>query len=396
MDGKAWRLVCVGLFNQIGFQACYSVGIIGCATYMLGLDAFGVSALVLILNVVMLLGYSLAGALIDHVGPRPVLVAASLMPLFVGLGALLLPMSFPVLVVLAIMLALAGSVSSTCVETYPRFLDDSPVKLVRLNSLTNTATSVSLIIGPTIAGVITAASSNKFTFAILVVLALPSTALAATLVERLRPEKKAEAPKSKTPLLSKLAEGARATLASPALGLLFCICFFGYLGFGAFDSLESLFYRDVLHAGSEWMGWITAIAGIGATLGSLAAARVPTRLFNLRFLCVLVVIEGLGAILYVGTSSIPCAATGQFIVGVANGALVVLRSALTQKSCKLENLGSVSAIMRVGRNSAGTLPLFVAPFLSAAFGVQPVLVSASALVACIGAGLYLAARRTRG
>lgn len=31
---------------QLGFQATYFVGIIGCATYVLGTDALGVSALV--------------------------------------------------------------------------------------------------------------------------------------------------------------------------------------------------------------------------------------------------------------------------------------------------------------------------------------------------------------
>jgi MFS-type transporter involved in bile tolerance (Atg22 family) len=52
--------------------------------------------------------------------------------------------------------------------------------------------------------------------------------------------------------------------------------------------------------------------------------------------------------------------------------------------------------MRVGLNSAGVLPLLVAPFLADAFGVQAVLFSASALVAIVAAGFVVGTGRGRG
>lgn len=76
MDATFRRLVAACFLNQLGFQAAYFVGIIGCATYVLDAGAAEVSALVFVMNVVMLVGYSAAGALIDAVGPRVVLVAS--------------------------------------------------------------------------------------------------------------------------------------------------------------------------------------------------------------------------------------------------------------------------------------------------------------------------------
>ena len=46
-----------------------------------------------------------------------------------------------------------------------------------------------------------------------------------------------------------MAEGARLTFRDHDLRLIFISGFLGFFAFGAFDSLESLFYRDVLKIG---------------------------------------------------------------------------------------------------------------------------------------------------
>ena len=50
--------------------------------------------------------------------------------------------------------------------------------------------------------------------------------------------------------------------------MLFLLYFLGFFAYGAFDSLESLFYRDVLLVSGEWMGWLSACAGVSATAKS--------------------------------------------------------------------------------------------------------------------------------
>lgn len=399
-------LVAAGFFNQLGFQSVYFVGIIGCATYALGLGAAGVSALVFALNVVLLVGYSLAGALIDRMGPKPVLLASSLAPLAAAALTLALPMSFLVLLACALVMGLAGAAASTAVETYPRYLTASEPELVRMNSLNSTATFASVIVGPLAAGAVADAFSTALVFSLLLATA-PAAALCACAMpagschaEKGNSAETDGAAENRDPaervapsLLSQLASGARTIIASPALLMLFAIGFLGNLGFGAFDSLESLFYRDVLQVGAEWMGWLTAIVGVGATLGSVAAGRLRVQRVTMPLLCALLVLEGLGAVLYVGTPLVACACAGQLVLGVANGAIMPVRVTLTQRSCGIERLGSVSALMRVALSSAGTLPLLAAPFLANAFGVQPVLVVASASVAVAGAALLAASRR---
>jgi MFS-type transporter involved in bile tolerance (Atg22 family) len=51
--------------------------------------------------------------------------------------------------------------------------------------------------------------------------------------------------------------------------------------------------------------------------------------------------------------------------------------------------------MQAGLNSAGIIPLFFAPFLADAFGVQPVLFGASFLVALVAVAFLLASLRRR-
>ena len=394
VDATFRRLVAACFLNQLGFQAAYFVGIIGCATYVLDAGAAEVSAFVFVMNAVMLVGYSAAGALIDAAGPRIVLVASLALPLAAAAAVLAMPVCMASLLVVAIVMGLAGAAASTAVETFPRYLTSDEALLARANSLNSVVTFVAVIAGPLLAGAIAGAGDNRLVFAVLPVTSVLGVLVALCLRERVRPEHPQDSGQTAPSLLARVANGARHG-ASPALIVLFAVCFLGNLGFGAFDSLESLFYRDVLRVGAEWMGWLTAIVGVGATVGSLLAGRVPTRRVTLPALCGLLVVEGLGAVLYTATPFVWCAAAGQLVLGAANGLIMPLRVTLTQRNCELGHLGSVSALMRVGISVSGTLPLFVAPLLADAFGVQAVLVSAAALVALTGVALVAAARRVR-
>ncbi|WP_333785706.1 hypothetical protein [Parolsenella catena] len=122
MDATFRRLVAACFLNQLGFQAAYFVGIIGCATYVLDAGAAEVSALVFVMNVVMLAGYSAAGALIDAVGPRVVLVASLALPLVAAAVVLAMPVCMVSLLVVAIVMGLAGAAASTAVETFLAYI----------------------------------------------------------------------------------------------------------------------------------------------------------------------------------------------------------------------------------------------------------------------------------
>ena len=401
------RIVAANFLMQLGLQAIYFVGIIGCATYDLGADALVVSSLVLVLNVMLVVMSFVAGPLVDAVGPRRTLAVTLSVMAVAGLAGWLLPLSYGLLYALAAVQGAAFGVGSTSMDAYPRFVSDDPRYLQRVNSLVYTATSVAVIAGPALGGLIVSALPTKCDFAIMAFASLPAIALVWSTVEKIVPSRQRAAageacaagtmgagdgdarPKARPAggargFLADLAEGVRITWESEGLRMLFLIGFLGFFAYGAFDSLESLFYRDVLRVGTGWMGWLSAVSGIGGMLGSMLVLKIPKEHFSLRLLAAILVLVGVGSMLYTGTPFVLVAAVGQVVTGIGFGALAPVRTTLTQRRSDPTNIGRVTSVMRVGMNSAGVLPLLAAPALASAFGVQAVLFGASTFAALVG------------
>ena len=382
------RLVATNFLQQLGFQATYFVGIIGCATYILGAGALEISVLVLCLNAFLVIGSFVGGAVIDAIGPRRTLVASLSAMSVAGFIGWFAPVSYPVLYLMGIMGGFLFGVGTTAMDAYPRYMVDGRGELKRMNSLNNTATCLSVIVGPTLGGTMTTILPTQCVFSILALCVLP----AIWLVWR-TPETKCPARATKgdrrgaKAFLSDIGEGIRITFTHDELRLLFFIGFLGFFCYGAFDSLESLFYRDYLQVGTEWMGWLSAFAGVGSTLGSLFILKVPSKKLSMKLLSAFLLLTGVGSMVYTGTPLLACAVAGQVLTGLGFGAMGPVRSTLTQERCDPSYVGRVTSVMRVGLNSAGVLPLLVAPFLANALGVQPVLFGASTLTAVISAVL---------
>ena len=391
------RLVAANFFMQLGFQSTYFVGVIGCATYVLVAGAAEVSALVFCLNLALIVGSFCAGAVVDAVGPRRALAATLVVLAACGFAGLLVPISYPVLYVLAVAVGLLFGTGTTAVDAYPRYLSEDASALLRMNSLNNTATSVAVIVGPALGGLITSAATNQAVFALLALSPLPAVALVLATPEAKRAETGAAADgsgdRAEGGLLATLSEGVRVTARSADLRLIFLMGFMGFFAYGAFDSLESLFYRDVLRVGAQWMGWLSAIAGIGGTVGSLLVMKVPGKRLTMGLLAVALLVTGVGSVIYVGTGNVWVAAVGQAVCGVGFGAMGPVRATLTQERCEPGHVGRVMATMRVGLNGAGVLPLLAAPFLAGALGVQPVLLGASVATVVIALAFWAVARR---
>ena len=132
------------------------------------------------------------------------------------------------------------------------------------------------------------------------------------------------------------------------------------------------------------MGWLSAVSGIGGMLGSMLVLKIPKEHFSLRLLAAILVLVGVGSMLYTGTPFVLVAAVGQVVTGIGFGALAPVRTTLTQRRSDPTNIGRVTSVMRVGMNSAGVLPLLAAPALASAFGVQAVLFGASTFAALVG------------
>lgn len=404
LPSLASRLAVVDLLYQLGLQATYFVGVVGCATYVLGANAFQVSYLVLTFNLVLVAGGVACGPFVDRVGPRRALVLAFPVMSLLGLFGWLFPLSMGSLFVTATLLGALWAVAGTAVNAFPRYLTDSSRELLRMNSLCNTATSVAVIVGPLLGGAISMVAPQQCVFSVLafaplsaeaVVMGMPRAALCKPGTGETGKPDGTGRDSGRGAFLHELWEGVRIVFTRGDLAFLFFLGFLGFFCYGAFDSLESLFYRYTLHASSDWMGWLSAIAGVGGTLGSLLVMRVPERRLTPTLLSALLLVTGVGSMVYVGTGSVVVAAVGQAIAGLGFGAMGPVRTTLTQQRCDPSYVGRVTSVMQAGLNSAGIIPLFFAPFLADALGVQTVLFGASTMVALVAVAFLLASLRRR-
>ena len=398
------RVVAINFFMMFAVQSVYFIGIIGCATYVLSAGALEVSALVFLMNLAIVLGNLGGGPVIDRVGPRRTLLVSLAAISATGFAGWLIPVSYPMLALAAAAIGVFFGAGTTAVDAYPRFFTEDAGHLARMNGLNQMATGASVIVGPALAGWIATWAPHQCVFALEAF--APIFALAVTWATREElakpvPEEGGDATAEaggsgdgeKGGFFRELAEGARIVFGRKELRVLLVIGFLGLFAYGAFDSLESLFYRDVLRVGSDWMGWLSSISGIGGTAGSLLVLKIPKKRFSTWLLAASLLVLGVGSMIYTGTNIAPVAAVGQLVCGVGYGALAPIRTTLMQQRCEPGNVGRVASLMRVGMNSAGTIPLLFAPALADAFGVQAVLFGASVMAAAVGGFFMMRFRR---
>ena len=306
----------------------------------------------------------------------------------------------------AVLLGFVMGFAQPIATSYPAYLTDDPVELKDINSAIAMVSTVSIIVGPTLGGFVAAAASSRAVFVLMMLFTLlafiagwgfkPQAGRVAGQADADSAEEGKRAGQSSNPSTS-----ARATFAASiktvftnsVLALLFCIIFLSNFGYGAFDPLESFFYRDVLHVGVEWMGWLSSACGVGAVLGAVVALRMSPRLVSLKTLLVALMSVGLGSLLYVGTPYVGVALVGQIALGVAWGVVNPLHNTIVQTTAPLEQLGRVNSVMGFGNMFAGVAPLAIAPWLASTFGVQQTLIGAGMVVTAVPAALLLFGRK---
>ena len=408
LSTQAKRLVAMRFLIYTGFQTSYFIGVIGTLTYADGASVVATSLAVLFMNVFVILGSFAGGAALDALGPRRHFLLSIVGALTTGAAIIAFGSATGIVLLGAVFLGFTMGFAQPIATSYPAYLTDDPVELKDINSAIAMFSNVSIIVGPTLGGFVAAAASSRAVF----VLMMLFTVLALVAGWGFRPRAgqtaahdgrsaTSDITSDNTCLSSDPSTSARATFAASiktvftnsVLALLFCIIFLSNFGYGAFDPLESFFYRDVLRVGVEWMGWLSSACGVGAVLGAVLALRLPPHLVNLKTLLVALMSVGLGSLLYVGTPYVGVALVGQIALGVAWGVVNPLHNTIVQTTAPLEQLGRVNSVMGFGNMFAGVAPLAIAPWLAATFGVQQTLIGAGAVVTAVPAALLLFGRR---
>ena len=405
---QAKRLVAMRFLIYTGFQTSYFIGVIGTLTYADGASVVATSLAVLFMNVFVILGSFAGGVALDALGPRRHFLLSIVGTLATGAAILAFGSATGTVLAGAVLLGFVMGFAQPIATSYPAYLTDDPVELKDINSAIAMFSNVSIIVGPTLGGFVAAAASSRAVFVLMMiftVLALiagwgfrQSAGQAAThegkpAIGDVTSDKASQGSNSSTSARATFAASIKTVFTNSVLALLFFIIFLSNFGYGAFDPLESFFYRDVLRVGVEWMGWLSSACGVGAVLGAVLALRLPPRFVSLKTLLVALMSVGLGSLLYVGTPYVGVALVGQIVLGIAWGVVNPLHNTIVQTTAPLEQLGRVNSVMGFGNMFAGMAPLAIAPWLAATFGVQRTLVGAGMVVTAVPAALLLFGRR---
>lgn len=404
LSAQAKRLVAMRFLIYTGFQSSYFIGVIGTLTYADGASVVATSLAVLFMNVFVILGFFAGGAALDAWGPRHHFLLSIVGTLATGAAIIAFGSATGTVLAGAALLGFVMGFAQPIATSYPAYLTDDPVELKDINSTITMFSNVSIIVGPTLGGFVAAASSSRAVFVLMMLFTLlaliagwgfrPQAGHIAGQANNDSAEEGERAVQSpNTSARATFVTSIKTVFTNSVLVLLFCIIFLSNFGYGAFDPLESFFYRDVLHVGVEWMGWLSSACGVGAVLGAVVALRLPPRFVSLKTLLVALMTVGLGSLLYVGTPYVGVALIGQIALGVAWGVVNPLHNTIVQTTAPLEQLGRVSSVMGFGNMFAGVAPLAIAPWLAATFGVQQTLVGAGIVVTAVPAALLLFGRR---
>ena len=197
-------------------------------------------------------------------------------------------------------------------------------------------------VGPAVAGIVVGATFPSVgAFVVAVLFALSLLLLVAT-----RPATKAAQPVAKRPhMLRDLREGFRFMLYTPwLLWTLLFASMFVLLVLGPIEVLLPFIVQDRFADGARMYGFILAFFGVGSAIGALA---VSSRRLPRRYLTVMMTVWSVGSIplVVVGTtSSFPLMAAATFIIGVTDGAGMVIWGTLLQRRVPTEMLGRVSSL----------------------------------------------------
>ena len=388
-DPQERRLIIARFLQRVGGESSYFVGILGYAAYDLHASAALIAIIMLFFNGAMMLGSMVAGFFVDRMGPRRVLLGAQVSIFATAVALQFIGKSVPLFIALSALMGVTLAHFNTGFASLGPYLVKGTDELKRFNSRIEVASYAASIVGPLVGAAIVSNAPTIRVFLFNAVMTVASAAFMWKFTERFKPERREE---QKHPLYE-IKRGFQLVLSEKTLIFFLIANILVFFAFGAFDSLESLYYKDVVGVGVEWMGYVNSAIGFGLLIGAFALGRFKARHINITMLSLLMLLEGLGTLVYVGTSSIVVVVIGGLILGFAFGAAEPLMRTLIQAVSPLQYIGRVTGVMQLVRNGGSLIPLLLAPGLSDTFGVQAVLVGAAVLTSIASFSLLPFARR---
>ena len=392
---------------NLGVDTGYFVGLVGYAAYGFGGRIGIITVSMAMLSAFYMLGSLLGGMVIDRIGPRRSAILSSYTMLVVCIAAQFIGVHLIAFLVLIALYALVAAVLQSSFTSFAPFLSRTRDGIKRINSYMTTCMYAATIVGGLLGALVTATFAHLHLFLMVASAVAISSLLVFSVREKHSPSD-SEEEDDPTSLLDSEIEGDSADLAfekktgflhnalkgwhlirkTAKLRFYLLVAIAMWFCFGAFDALESLYYKDILLVPVSWMGWVNAIAGTGFAIGAFMLSRISDRHMSVFLLLVLLAVEGATTALYVATTSIFWSAIGLFLLAISYGIADPLLRTLIQADSPLRIVGRVMGTIDMIRKGFTFIPLTIAPLLYLLWGIQPVLIGASILTVLMAIALY--------
>ena len=377
VNASVRKVVLARFVSRVGGEAAFFVGIWGKAAFTLDATPSELASVMAALGVASLIGASVAGVLVDRFDPRRVVIVGEILFIPAAL-AMIFADSIPSLVVTTFLLGLVGTPVFTAISSFAPFLTEDDDELGRINGLIEGASWTAFVVGPA-AGAILAGSIGVNS---IFVLDAVTSVIAALLVVGVR-VRKIEKTEERRTGWQELRDGFSFSYRHRRLRFYIWLGSAVWLLFGTFSALEPLFYRDILEVQVETLGWVNSIFGIGLVGGTMVASRLPSRLRTATFLTVLVGMNAVGVLAYVGTDILGVVVVAGAFWGVIIGMMAPLHRTMIQLNSPSLLVGRIMGVNHIHSEVGHLIPLAIAPWLAAAFGVQRSLIIAGMTVAVV-------------
>ena len=373
--------------SRTGGEAAFFVGIWGKASFEFNATPTELAWVMAALGVASLIGSAAAGLAVDRLGPRRVLILSEL----VFIPAVLAVTLATTITGFAILVFFTGLLSApvyTAVASMAPFLTSDPARLSLINSRIETGSWAAFIVGPAAGALLADTVSLDSIFVLDAVTSLVGVVL--VLPIKLRSPVQQE---ERAGFLAELVSGIRYSASRPALRFMLVAGTSVWLAYGAFNSLEPLFYREVLKTGPAALGWMNSLFGVGMVAGTVLVPRLSSFWWRAPALPVLVALNGAAGLIYVSTDRLWVVAIGAFCWGSVIGILSPVYRTLVQSVTPDHLMGRVQGASQMLSDTLRLVPLLFIPALAVDLGIQGVLVGNVISLGLLGLALIPWSRR---
>ena len=384
-----------------------------------------------------MVGNLIGGGLVDKIGPRKTILFSSIIVVLVSFTALMIESDLTAFLIFTGVYGICITVLSSGYLSFAPYLEKGKEGLRRVNSFLTMGTFIAAIVGAAVGAVIAEQFSVYAVFILLAVVTAIAALVTLRVKEKYSPDDEENEGAEREDEVAKLSkehdlsltepirpvgtsvaagnvlvgrtaekrrvkkenpfgeaiEGWRIIRNSRTLKYYLAVAIAIVFGFGAFDALEPLYFKQILQVDISAIGWVNAVGGFGMIIGIALLATFPPKWISSRLLIFLMVLCGVGSVIYVATLSLVWVAVGNLILSFVFGIFDPLLRTLVQADTPLEAVGRVLGTINIIVIGLLLIPLVISPWLAELFGVQQVLILMGALPIAFAALLYPSGRK---